>query len=202
MGIIWISISGTFAQNFKYGLQGGIDLSNMIVTNLPDSLANQFDIEPIITYNINGYVGFKSKGFWGLSIEPGFMQKGAIYKNENDNKSRIKINYIQLPVLFDIYLYKRISLSIGPEIGCMFSAKSKTDYETFDVGNIYNNKFELSGLIGFNYNLLKNIDIGVNYSRGLTYISKHNWVDVNGIETGRISKEYNQYFQFITRWKF
>jgi hypothetical protein len=58
---------------------------------------------PMITFNVNGYAGYKSAGFWGLSVEPGFIQKGGnrdpSLKSEEDNYVRYQLNYIQVPFL-------------------------------------------------------------------------------------------------------
>ena len=62
-------------------------------------------------------------------------------------------------------------------------------------------RFELSGLIGINYSLIENLDIGLRYNHGLTCISKLVFTDIMGNETGEHYNEYNQYFQFFLRFK-
>ena len=65
---------------------------------------------------------------------------------------------------------------------------------------MYDRRFELSGFIGINYNVIDNLDIGLRYNHGLTYTSKIIWINELGEETG-VSKDYNQYFQLILRFK-
>ena len=82
----------------------------------------------------------------------------------------------------------------------MINAKAKTKDNSNDISEFYDNKFELSGLIGINYTINKNVDIGLRYNHGLTYTSKITWVDSMGNLLDN-SKEYNQYIQLIIRLK-
>jgi len=200
IGSILISVLFCSAQDMKFGLLTGFNISYTRFTKLPDNLGDMLDFDPMITFNVNGYVGYKSDGFWGLSMEPGFIQKGSLH-NLNGESARFHLNYIQMPVLVDFILLDRLFLSAGPEIGWMINAKAKGDDYSNDVSDIYDNRFELSGLIGLNYNLIEYLDIGIRYNHGLTYISKIAYTDTIGNETGENFKEYNQYLQFILRFK-
>jgi hypothetical protein len=197
---ILISILSCPAQDFKFGVLAGLDLSTTQQTNLPDNLSEFWDVDPMITFNVNGYAGYKSAGIWGISVEPGFIQKGALHKSD-DSKARFQLNYIHMPVLGDIYLLDKLFISVGPEFGWMINAKAKADDYTNDITEIYkNHRYELSGLIALNYELNEHLDIGIRYNHGLTNISKITYTDQLGNVTGE-SKEYNQYFQIILRFR-
>jgi hypothetical protein len=199
-GIILISISSIKAQDFKFGLLAGFDISNTRLTNKPDNLGHFMDVDPMITFNLSGYVIHKTTDFWGLSLEPGFMQKGGI-KNVDGDKVKFKLNYIHLPSLVDFYLLDKVFVSIGPEFCWMINAKTKSNDHSNYIIDLYDNKFEVSGLVGLNYNIIKQIDVGLRYNHGLTYISKTTWTDEIGNVVGKDSKEYNQYIQLIVRFK-
>jgi hypothetical protein len=187
------------AQDFKFGFLTGIDVVNI---RLKDKIAFEGDprvYDPMISFHVNGYVGFKGTGFWGLSVEPGFIQKGGIQKSADDN-IRIQLNYIQLPILADFYLSDKIFVSVGPEFGYMMSAKAKSKDISNDISFLYDNEFEVSGLIGINYNIIDKMDLGFRYSHGLTYTSKITWTNVSGNPKGE-SSLHNQYLQFLVRFK-
>ena len=190
------------AQDFKFGLVAGFDVANSRITNKPDSVSDSRAYYSMISFNVNGYIGFKSASFWGLSIEPGFIQKGGIiqYKDNRDKDVRVQSNYIQLPVLLDLNLTDKLFISIGPEFAYMINTKGKSKDLSVDITDLYDNEFEISGLIGINYNIIKNIDLGLRYNHGLTYIQEFTYTNALGETVGE-GKVYNQYFQLLVRFK-
>jgi hypothetical protein len=191
-----ISFISGYSQDLKFGILAGMDLANIRIINLPD--VHGIQIEPIVTFNINGYIGYKSVGFWGISAEPGFIQKGSLFK-EDDSETGYRNNYIQIPVLLDIRIFKKLFLSIGPELGWLIHSEVGSTACPNCLIALYDKKFELSGLAGISYNIIKYIDIGIRYNHGLTNIFKTSWTDALGNKN--VTKEYNQYFQFLLRFK-
>lgn len=190
-----------FGQDFKFGLVGGFDVANSRLTKKQVTGGDTRVFHPIFSFNTNAYVGYKSASFWGISLEPGYIQKGGELKYENDYYDvRVQMNYIQLPILADFYLGEKFSISVGPEFSYMINAKAKSTDFSNDISGFYNKKFELSGIVGINYYFHKNFDIGLKYNHGLTYTTKIEWTDDNGILIGQ-TNEYNQYFQLCVRFK-
>jgi hypothetical protein len=177
----------TNAQGFRFGMLAGVDAVKLHSVVKPDVQvwdAWRQDADPLISFNINGYIGYKSKSFWGFSIEPGYIRKGG-------NGSYV--GYVQIPVLADIYPMEKIFFSIGPEL----AFKNKINYPP----QITELTYELSGLIGLNYSILANVDLGLRYSHAFTYHTKSSFPDP--FEGGEaIQRVYNQYLQFVVRYKF
>jgi len=128
-------------QCFKYGVIGGLDMTNIDMVNFPNEINASKMYNPIISFNINSYLEYKSKSFWGLSIEPGFAQKGGTqlfsYSNfdthyTNNYNVIIRLNYFQLPVLYHVYLTDKFYLSIGSEFSYLINSTAKVT----DVANI------------------------------------------------------------------
>ena len=191
------------AQDIKFGVLAGLDVAKAHMTNIPDIAKDATAYYPMISFNINGYAGYKSAGFWGLSVEPGFIQKGGVVqydKDSQDDDVRFQLFYAQLPILADFYITDKFFASIGPEFAYLINAKAKSKDHSNDIWSFYDNYFEISGLIGLNYNIIEKVDIGLRYSHGITYTRKITWTDENGKPLGE-SKEYNQYFQLIVRFK-
>ena len=206
LGLIFLIGMKINAQGIKFGLTAGSVFANANLTNKPDHYGHYRVYYPMLSYNINGYIGYKSAGFWGLSAEPGIIQKGGIQRYDKSTKNddlRFQLNYLQLPLLAEIYFNDKLFASIGPEIAYMMNAKVTnkifSKYKS-DITKLYDNKFELSGIIGINYNIIQKIDVGLRYNHGLTYTQEIIWTDEIGTPLGT-SKEYNQYIQFILRFK-
>ena len=202
-GMIFISMLNINAQNFKFGVLAGFDIANSQLINKPDVEGFTRMYYPMITFNVNGYAGYRSNRYWGFSIEPGFIQKGGVLKNDKDiedDDTRFQANYIQMPILVDFYLTDKFFLSLGPEIACMVNARANSKNLSYDISNFYDHVLELSGLFGINYSIMKNIDLGIRYNHGLTHITKVGFTNETGEPLGEM-KEYNQYFQLIVRCK-
>ncbi len=202
-GLILFSAFCLKAQNFKFGLLAGVDVSNTLMADKPDIEGYSRLYDPMVSFNVNGYIGYKSPGFWGLSLEPGFIRKGGIQRFDKENKDddvKFQLYYIQIPMLVDFYVCNKLFLSVGPEFAYMINATAKSKDYSNDISEYYDNNFEISGMIGINYSFLENFDIGLRYNHGLSYVSKVTWTDETALLTNE-SKEYNQYIQIIIRFK-
>jgi hypothetical protein len=191
------------AQEFKYGLVGGVDLTNVTCINSSNFEEFTNPYSPMISFNINGYLGYKSSGFWGISIEPGFIQKGGLRQHviqDNNVDVRYQFNYLQIPIYLDLYITKKMFLSFGPEVSYMISYNSNPNVFSYDNVFLYDYDFELSGSIVFNYNFHKNFDIGLKYNHGITHFNKITWRDAQGNEVGK-TIAYNHYLQAFIRFK-
>ncbi|MBP1673478.1 MAG: hypothetical protein H6Q25_1293 [Bacteroidetes bacterium] len=191
------------AQEFKYGLVGGVDVTNVRYINTSEFYDFPSPYNPMISFNINGYVGYKSSGFWGFSAEPGFIQKGGKQKYShlgNLIDVRFQFHYIQLPIYADFYIHKRWSISVGPEFAYLVHANVKAPDISNEMSLKNFDRFELSGSVGVNFKINKHFDIGLKYNHAFTSFDEIIWTDVWGYPHGE-SKEYNFYFQTFVRFK-
>jgi len=193
--LIIISNMTVSSQNSRLGVIVGFDIANADLINQPIDKDFYY---PMIAYNLNAYIGFKKSEFWGLSFEPGFIQKGMLRKNSEYN-TRTNLNYIQLPILMDYYIIDKFYISIGPELSYMINAKAKSEDNSVDMTNLYDRRMELSGLVGVNYQITDNLDMALRYNHGLTYTLIKSWVGFVGYTAD--SKEYNQYCQLSLKFK-
>jgi len=206
--LISIFASTLNAQKLEFGLQSGLNLSNTHIFNKEDFTDQNRIYYPLILINGNAYIGYKSNSFWGFSFEPGFIQKGGLRKdvrismgNTIYQPQEVKYisNFIQLPILIDVFFTKRFFISFGPEFSIFLNSKAKGEFLTFDTSADHD-KFEASGILSVNYSLFKFMDVGLRYNHNITSPSYLIWVDDLGNYVGR-SKQYNQYIQFILRFK-
>lgn len=195
--LMLVFTSTVFSQDLKFGFEAGFDVANAQMIYKPDNFPKMF--YPMIAFNVNGYIGYKSSGFWGLSAEPGYVQKGGRQKY-TDGYLRYQLNYIQLPVLAELYITDKIFFSVGPEFGYMINAKVKSGQNSNGITDFYNRRFELSGQAGINYRIYDKLDIGLRYNHGLMYIQKITLRNEFGDQMGEV-KNFNQYFQLMVRFK-
>lgn len=184
-----------YAQSFNCGVLTGLILSNSYT---PDAIDSEMLFgSPMISGNVNLLMAYHSKGKWGISLEPGFIQKGWRYKNPFNYQdfNRVKLNYFQLPVLVEYRLRNNIYLSGGSELAYLANAKLRVEDFSVDMNGIYNRKFELSGILGIHYKIFEKIDVGLRMNIGLTNISTY-WTLGN---QGPFN-DFNLYSQVVFRY--
>lgn len=220
-----ITCTSTNAQNFEYGFELGLGVSAIHMSNVPLGITYTRMYNPIAIYNINGFVSYKSNSFWGLSVEPGIIQKGGIqlynYRNSRleliHNNVFVVEHYIQLPILYNIYWGKRMYFSVGPELAYRLSEDAgitntvnNSDYSISaykSLGNLViadyilpdaERRLEISGVLGLNCSMTKKFDVGIRYSYGFHNLVDVTWENNYGSLLGH-SLTHNQYLQFLMK---
>ena len=202
-------------KNKIFGFQAGINLVNIQIMGekyvIPGTDQELISYKPAISFNINAYIEFQREGIWNLSLEPGFIRKGALENIfESTEYYRLNLNYIQMPILANFKIHRRTSLSIGPEIGYLINAKVRErgiSNQSFDISHSYKDSqrflLELTGLIGLNYEIFDQTEIGIRYNHGILYNKRSVWYShpIGGQPTGALVKETNQYLQLLFRYK-
>ena len=131
IAIVALFISSVQSQQISYGVIVGADITNMYLR--PVHLANQTGMyAPILSYNLNGFISYKSNFFLGISVEPGIIRKGGVqlfdYLNSQSqpvtNQVIASITSMQLPILLDFHLTDRFYISAGVELEYRLSQKA------------------------------------------------------------------------------
>ena len=124
-------ISSVQGQKISYGVIVGADITNMYLA--PVHLSDQTGMySPIASYNLNGFVSYKTNFFLGISVEPGIIRKGGVqlfdYLNSQyqpvTNQVIATITSIQIPILLDFHLTDRLYVSAGVELEYKISQKA------------------------------------------------------------------------------
>lgn len=197
----WIA---SYSQsNVKYGLGGGMGMSNLIPKAFGSNFNDLpiFNHDPIMSYNLNAYIGIRPNEKFGLSFEPGYSRRGGkigLLPGIISGNVSWQMEYIQLPALLDFYVTDRISVSAGPELS--WRVDSNADYLGLISDNL-DHKFSAGMLAGIQFELHENIDVGVRYHRALTPVAS---IDLPGIGDWLKPKLslHNQYLQLVARYRF
>lgn len=191
------------SQTHQIGFLIGAGVTNPRLSNYSEQ-TGAFTYSSLLCYSLNASFNFKSKKHFGLTLEPGYIQKGGILRNDPDNKNddfSHHIRYAQIPILANWYFGKNFFISAGPEFGLLLNAIEKNGSTSHDYTLYYNNHFEISALVGINFSITKFMDIGLRYGHGLTDTSNFTFTDITGVPVGT-AKEYNRYSLLFTRFKF
>jgi len=203
VGLTILSALKLEAQDVKFGYLAGFVLCNARVINKYEKYSDYRVFYPRYSFNLNGNITYRFSKNLGISIEPGFIQKGGIIRfgiNHYMSSIKFRLDYIQIPLLINYKLADRFYISLGPEFAFMINNRDNLPSPATGFSNFEENTFEISGLIGLNYCLSNKIDLGLRYNHAFTFNSILTWTDGYGPPICQ-SQVYNQYFQIIIKLK-
>ncbi len=198
----------SFAQP-SYGVKGGLNLSNISgFSELEDGLGIRMKIKPSIYIGVFGE--FRINDFLGIAPEVVYSRQGTSFGLEGgdlfdlvDNwmdyyydmniRVKMRINYLNVPVMLKFYVADGLSFDMGPQFGFLLNAKiwagADGESDSSDITESFNT-FDLSVGMGLTYNFNRFLVQG-RYNLGLTGI-----VDEDG------SNPHNNVFQLGLGYRF
>ncbi len=154
------------AQDAKYGLRIGVNLSSISSSDLPDNIENIDD----------GRFGLVV----GFLAEYGLTQKWKIqpeiqYSAQGNKEKSLRTNYLQAPIILKYSLTNAINLQAGPQIGIKI-------WEWEDKLNEFDNStFDFSGVVGVGAEVFENLFVDFRYALGLTNVFDNpEGIDIDG----------------------
>ena len=174
------------AQNVKFGVKGGLNISSIYGSE-------NSDVESRYSFHIGGLaeveiseklsfqpeVVFSSQGSkFNISGEY-FDLHGGVNSDFFNIESTSTLNYINIPLILKYYVFDGFSLEFGPQVGYLLSVKTETNH-TVDgeiVSEISKTKDGLNVIdfgvnIGLGYKLQNGIFFNSRFNLGLNAINK------------------------------
>ena len=107
------------------------------------------------------------KGHWGVQVEG--LIKSARFDFNNSNDAYVKSVSLDVPVLLEYKIVKRLWVQAGPQFT---SVLSQSDYNTQGVKN-YLKSSDISGVVGLEVKLPLHLTIGARYILGFEDVNNH-----------------------------
>ncbi len=151
-----------FAQNFNAGLRIGV-------------CGSQVDGDDLGGYNKAGliagaYVSRKFSEHFTLQMEMVYIQKGSRKPTDlNNSYYRLRVHYVEVPLLVHFHVSKKIDLTAGPSFGTLIFSEENDEFGVFPNSPSFK-KFELSGNVGIVYKLNDKWSFDARYSHSITTI--------------------------------
>ena len=159
-----IVAAGMYAQEAQWGIKGGLNIAQETVSDGETGARTGIHLGGFMEKLISNGVD--------LQLELLYTMQGGTYKIGSNNYTD-KFDYLNVPVIFKIYVNKnrRFSIDIGPQLGFMVSAKYTTGNRTVNVyDNDDLNKFEVAVCLGISYKINDKFDFIFHGTGGLTPI--------------------------------
>ena len=126
VAIAAILMTGTVsAQHVNVGIKAGVNVYNI-------SNENNAEYDPLVGFNLGllGHIHLAKQ----LALQPEitYSAQGAKFKN-GSVETKIKLGYINVPVLVQYMFDNGFRLQAGPQIGFLVNAKSETGSTKVDI---------------------------------------------------------------------
>jgi opacity protein-like surface antigen len=153
------------AQNpIRFGIKGGVNFSN-IIKNDGD---NNFSTKVNPGFNVGVTVDIELIDNIAFTPELLYSTKGYKLTNFAGEYTQTT-SFIDVPILASIRLGSALNLVVGPQVSFLTSTKTKFEngYGSAETVNDESDRFKKSlvgGLIGFRYDVNKNVDVHGRYA--------------------------------------
>jgi hypothetical protein len=152
------------AQHVNIGIKGGLNAFTIMGDN-------SADFDPKISYHV-GLLGHIHMGNnFALQPEVVYSAQGSISKIAGVDLS-LNMNYVNIPLLIQYMYDNGFRLQVGPQLGILTTAKSKTGNVNTDVKANYKST-DIGVSVGMSYvKPSTGFGFDIRYNHGLTNINK------------------------------
>lgn len=171
-----IAISSlSFAQTF--GLKAGVNVASISDEGFDDSKAK-------VGFNAGAFANIPVAESFSIQPEVLYNQLGSELKrtyNENNYvSSKVNLDYITVPIMFQYKLVPQFYLEAGPEFGFLVSAKNKNtvvingNSSTSESSDFKDdlNSFNFGVGLGAGFDITKNFGVNARYVAGFSDVTK------------------------------
>ena len=180
--LILVLLNGfTLSAQSEIGFKVGTNYSNLgfsSFTDLTNTYSYKLDIHSGLTFNRQLNEKLQA------NVELLYSRKGYNNEFQDGSESRVSLTYFTLPVLLGLEAIDNVTLLIGPEIGYLIGAQSKTNGVKTDIRNLWPEKLDIGLSAGVRVDLSSIVYLEGRYTQGLTGIQDITFVDDNGFDLG------------------
>ena len=156
--IALFSVSSLYAQHTNFGIKAGYNAASVQITN-----SNDYDSKSGL--HIGGLAHIHINQHFAVQPELVYSCQGGETTN-----TKLKLGYINLPVLLQYMVDDGFRLQTGPQIGFLVTAKQKIGNVEVDIDDAYD-AVDIAWSFGAGYIFHSGVGIDARYNLGLNNIS-------------------------------
>ncbi len=161
MMVVFFAASFVVAQETHWGVKAGVNISSVAIDGGDDYASKA-------GFHVGGLAHIHLNKNWALQPEAVFSTQGG--KDDDNDDIKLKLNYINIPLLVQYMTADGFRLQTGPQLGILLSAESKIgDIET-DVNDDLST-IDFSWSFGAGYLFPSGFGIDARYNHGISNIS-------------------------------
>lgn len=213
LGLALTSVS--FAQDVRFGVQGGLNFANVDFERSLGSLDLSLDTDVRTSFYFGGFAEFslpnmEHKLQSGLSINFNGFKFEESEAGDFEIESNVRITQLNIPVLFKFNAYEGLYINGGAYIGFIVHAEEEFREEDFFFDESFSgsetitdafNTLDFGLSFGAEYNLDNGLFFEARYNLGLTNIAKVEDEDDFDSENESVTVK-NRFFMFGLGYKF
>lgn len=159
LAVVLTLSTGAFAQRYwDFGVKAGANISGITKDDAAGTKAGLY---------VGAFAEYRLNEFFGIQPELVYSRQGASI--DSDTVEKIRLNYLNLPILAKIYVLDALSVDLGPQFGLLLNAKTvMADANDIDIESA--DDLDVSFAMGLSYRVTPRIDISARYNLGLTKI--------------------------------
>lgn len=164
--------SGVFAQGFRIGLKGGVNMGKLDGKAFKDQFSMGYQIGGFVTIPIVGKLAIQPEVLFNQTNLDSSDHFSEIY--EFNNIGSVDLNYLSIPIMLNFNLNRYLTLQAGPQFGVVINQDKnllKNGEDAFKTGD-----FALAAGLQIN---LSNFRVYGRFTGGMTNLdnvgSKENW---------------------------
>jgi hypothetical protein len=177
-----IILSIAKAQETHFGVKAGVNIASVEVED-GDDLNSKAGL------HVGGLAHIHINRHFALQPELVFSMQGG--KAEDNDDVKLKLNYINVPVLAQYMVNDGFRLQTGPQLGFLVGAESKVGDVEVDRKDSYST-IDFSWAFGAGYLFSSGFGIDARYNHGISNIS-----DVSGAEVRNRVFQFGVFYQFM-----
>jgi hypothetical protein len=177
-----IILSTAKAQETHFGVKAGVNIASAEVEDGDD-------LNSKVGLHIGGLAHIHISQHFALQPELVFSMQGG--KAEDNDDVKLKLNYINIPVLAQYMINDGFRLQTGPQLGFLVGAESKVGDVEVDQKDNYST-IDFSWTFGAGYLFPSGFGVDARYNHGISNIS-----DVSGFEVRNRVFQFGVFYQFM-----
>ena len=177
-----IILSTAKAQETHFGVKAGVNIASAEVEDGDD-------LNSKVGLHIGGLAHIHISQHFALQPELVFSMQGG--KAEDNDDVKLKLNYINIPVLAQYMINDGFRLQTGPQLGFLVGAESKVGDVEVDQKDNYST-IDFSWTFGAGYLFPSGFGVDARYNHGISNIS-----DVSGVEVRNRVFQFGLFYQFM-----
>lgn len=178
LGIVFFILVTAYSQRTSFGIKAGINSSSV-------EIDNGSDYDSKIGFHAGGLAHIHISDHFAVQPEVLFSMQGG-----ESGDAKLKLNYLNVPVLAQYMFGEGFRLQTGPQIGFLLGAESKVGDVEVDVEDVFNS-IDFSWSFGAGYLFPQGIGLDLRYNLGLSNIS-----DDNNFEAKNRVLQFGLFYQF------
>lgn len=143
---LFIATFTTTAQDFSYGVIGGVNFSGINNLGGSDFEGNR------VGFHVGGVGEWSFAENWSYEASLLYSQEGEKFDNEVGTETDVRLQYLNIPVQFKYYAFGDFSIHFGPQIGFLLKGDVAVgDADSVEIEETVNTNF--AGTAGIGYDL-------------------------------------------------